>query len=121
MADQADENKPVIDERTRAQAKKIAHEKAEEKRKAESEELKANYAKIKDEPALADILAKAKTFAAYHMKIAKDGMGSKQNGFTESGQPIIVDYRLTSEERIAHLDQASGQEQLIAYIENKLS
>lgn len=109
-----------LDQRTRAQVKRDLHKQKTEERKREADEIRHQYAQIKDSPALADILAKARTFAAYHLKLAKDGVGAKQEGVDESGRPKMVDYYLTSEQRIAELDKASGQEQLIAYIEDKL-
>lgn len=119
------EKKPVsineVDPRTRAQVKKELHQKNEEERKRAAEQLKADYASIADSPALADILAKARQFADWHLKLAKDGVGSKNVGVDpETNQPQFEDYYLTSEQRIAELDKASGQEQLIAYIEGKL-
>ena len=103
----------------RRAAAKLQKEKAEE-RKRLVEQRRANYAKIKDEPALADIIAKGKEFAAYHLKLAKDGMGARVTGQDDRGNPIVEDYFLTSDQRIAELDQAKGIEQYVGYIENQL-
>lgn len=110
-----------LDTRTRAQIKKELHERKQKERAEKSEEMKNLYHKIKDEPALADILAKGKSFAAYHMKLAKDGVGFKVRGQDENGKDIVEDYVLTSEQRIAELDQCKGLEQLVGYIEQKLA
>lgn len=118
MAEEA--KKPEVDSRTRAQAKKQLHEQREKERKEKLDQLKAEYAQIKDSLALEDILAKAKQFAGWHLKLAKDGVGSKVVGSNDSGQPVTEEYYLTQEQRISELDQAKGQEQLIAYIEAKL-
>ena len=109
-----------LDPRTRAQLKRDLHKKKTEERQREIDALKHEYALIKDSPALADILGKARQFADWHLKLAKDGVGSKQTGVDDDGNPKFEDYYLTSEQRIAELDKASGQEQLIAYIEGKL-
>jgi hypothetical protein len=110
-----------VDPRTRAQVKKELHEKNQEERKRQIEQLKVEYSQIKDSPALADILKKAREFAAWHLKLAKDGVGSRVLGADDNGNPKIEEYYLTPEQRIAELDQCKGQEQLIAYIEGKLN
>lgn len=109
-----------VDEATRRKAAAELHKQKTEERKRLMEQRKAEYAKIKDEPALADIIAKGKEFAAYHLKLAKDGMGARITGQDERGAPVVEDYFLTSDQRIAELDQAKGIEQYVAYIENQL-
>lgn len=110
----------AVDEVTkRKAAAKLQKERAEE-RKRLVEQRHAEYAKIKDEPALADIISKGKEFAAYHLKLAKDGMGARVTGQDERGASVVEDYFLTSDQRIAELDQAKGIEQYVAYIEKQL-
>ena len=109
-----------VDEATRRRAAAKLHKERAEERKRQGEQRRAEYAKIKDEPALADIIAKGKEFAAYHLKLAKDGMGARVNGQDDKGNPIVEDYFLTSDQRIAELDQAKGIEQYVAYIEKQL-
>lgn len=110
-----------LDPRTRAQVRKELHQKKQEERKAAAEALHHEYQKLKDEPAIADIIRFAKQMAAYHTKMAKDGVGAKNMGVDDSGAPIIEDYRLSSEERLSELDQAKGIEQIVSYIEQKLA
>lgn len=112
--------KPEVDEVTRRRAVKELHEKKEKERADEIAALRAAYLQVKDSPVLADIIAKAQSFANYHLKLAKDGVGSRKTGLDEKGQPIFEDHFLTQEQRVAELDQAKGIEQLIAYIENKI-
>lgn len=109
-----------VDEQTRRRAVKELHEKKAKERAEEIQSLKAHYAQIKDSPALADIVTKARQFADYHLKLAKDGMGARKVGTDDRGQPILEDYYLTQEQRVAELDQAKGLEQLIAYVEQKI-
>ncbi|MCA9325952.1 hypothetical protein KDA23_07920 [Candidatus Saccharibacteria bacterium] len=120
-----EEKKPLseeeVDPRTRAQARKALHEKKEKERKAKSEQLKGDYMSIKDAPALEDILAKARSFAAYHSKLAEDGVGARNVGKDESGAPIVEDYYLTDSQVARELGGASALKQLITYIENQLS
>lgn len=109
-----------VDEATRRRATAKLHKEKSEERKRMAEQRRAEYAKIKDEPALADIIQKGREFAAYHLKLAKDGMGARVNGQDEKGNPNVEDYFLTSDQRIAELDQAKGIEQYVAYIEKQL-
>lgn len=117
------ENKPVqeVDELTRRRAVKELHEKRSKERADEIAAVKAHYAQIKDSPALVDIVSKARSFAEYHLKLAKDGVGARKVGTDEKGQPVLEDYYLTQEQRVSELDQAKGLEQLIAYIEQKIN
>lgn len=123
--DQENQDKPVpeneVDRRTRAQARQQLHKQKAEERKREAEQRKGEYAAIKDSPALADILAKARSFAAYHSKLAEDGVGAKNIGKDESGAPIIEDYYLTDSQVARELGGSSALKQLITYIENQLS
>jgi hypothetical protein len=109
-----------VDAATRRKAAAQLHKQKAEERKRLVEQRKGEYAQIKDSPALADIISKGKEFAAYHLKLAKDGMGARITGQDENNQPVVEDYFLTSDQRIAELDQAKGIEQYVAYIENQL-
>jgi hypothetical protein len=110
-----------LDPRTRMQAKKQLHEQKQKERADAAAQLKVEYANVKESPALVDILVKARSFAAYHTKLAKDGIGARNMGVDDSGAPIIEDYHLSSEERLGELDQAKGIEQIISYIEQKIA
>lgn len=128
--DEKPEDKPVpenptpveqLDPRTRAQVAEELHLKKQKERQEKAEQIKADYVANKDNPAVLDILEKARSFAAYHTKLAKDAVGVKNMGFDESGAPMVEDVVFTSEQRLAELDQAKGLEQLISYIEQKLA
>ena len=110
-----------LDPRTRAQVARDLHRQKQKERQDKADELKHIYLTERDSPAIADILAKARSFAAYHTKLAKDGVGAKNVGLDDSGAPIIEDVILTSEQRMSELDQAKGIEQLISYVEQKLA
>lgn len=123
MADPAQEPeaRQEVDEVTRRRAVKELHEKRDKERAEEIQALKAHYAQIKDSPALADIVVKAKSFADYHLKLAKDGVGARKVGVDGKGAAVLEDYYLTQEQRVAELDQAKGIEQIIGYIEQKIN
>ena len=120
------ENQPIpeseLDEKTRAQVKKELHLRKQEERKQNAEELKIQYHEIKDSPALADILQHAKSFRNFHQKLASDGVGAKVVSDPDvKGGQRVVEYELTDSQTFRELGGASALEELITYIENKLS
>jgi len=103
--------------RTRAQIKREEHKRKSAERAAETDSLQHSYARIKDEPAFKDILAKAKSFAAYHTKMAKDGVGYRDTGqFDAKGDAIQEIVYYDQPKRLSELDKASGIEELEGYI-----
>jgi hypothetical protein len=121
----ADADKPIpeedLDPQTRAQARKALHERKQKERQQAAADLKAQYAELAEHPALVDFLEKARSFAAYHNKLAVDGVGARNVGYDDNGQPILEDYYLTDAQVARELGSTSGLQQLIAYVENKLA
>jgi hypothetical protein len=110
-----------VDSKTRLQARKELHEKKQKERLEKAQELKTHYASVKENPAFVDILEKARQFKAWHNKLAVDGVGAKNLGVDDSGAPIIEDFYLSDSQVARELGGAAALEQLIVYIENKLS
>lgn len=110
-----------VDSRTKRQAVKELHERRAKERAEEASAVKAHYTQIKDSPAIADLLVFTQRMAAYHLKIAKDGVGAKLVGKNEDGQNVYEDYYLTQEQRVAELDQAKGIETIQSYLEQKIA
>lgn len=107
---------------TRAQAAKIAHQKANEQRAQTENELRISYKKIKDEPAFQDILTKAKQFAGYHLKMAKDGVGFRETGQRDdSGNPVQETVFFDQHKRVTELDKAAGIDEIVGYIEGRVT
>jgi ABC-type phosphate transport system auxiliary subunit len=111
-----------LDPRTRAQARKQLHEARTKQRKADFEQLRAEYAENKENPVVLDILAKAKSFRDYHTQLAVDGVGAKvvADPDGQDGQRV-VDYELTKEQTFRELGGSSALVQLITYIEKQLA
>lgn len=106
----------------RLQVKRSAHKAKAEARVSEVQSLKHSYAQIQNEPAFLDILAKAKSFAGYHTKMAKDGVGYRDTGrFDENGKPIQEIVYYDQPKRLSELDKASGIEELEDYILRQLT
>lgn len=107
---------------TRAQAAKIAHQKANKQRTRNENELRISYKNIKDEPAFQDILAKARQFAGYHLKMAKDGVGYRETGAKDdTGNPIQETVFFDQHKRVTELDKAAGIDEIVGYIEGRVS
>lgn len=105
----------------RAQVKRAQQKKRNEEMAQDVDAMRHSYARIKDEPAFRDILAKAKSFAAYHTKMAKDGVGYRDTGeFDERNQPKQEIVYYTNEKRVSELDKAAGIEELEDYIQRQL-
>jgi hypothetical protein len=106
----------------RVQVRRAAHKEKAAVRASEIDSIKHSYARIKDEPAFRDILAKAKSFAAYHTKMAKDGVGYRDTGrFDENGKPIQEIVYYDQPKRLSELDKASGIEELEDYMLRQLT
>jgi hypothetical protein len=121
MAEEKTSQPQEVDNRTRLQAKRELHAKKQAERLEKVETLKAAYVASKDDPALLDILEKAKAFKEWHNKLAIDGVGARKIGVDDSGADIIEDYYLTDSQIARELGGTSALQQLITYIENKLN
>lgn len=111
-----------IDNRTRAQKAKEIHQKANRERLDAINKLKISYKKIKNEPAFLDLLGKAKSFAAYHEKIGRDGVGYRATGEKDSSgndKMILVDF--AGEKRLFEFERNAGIQEVVDYIERQIS
>lgn len=109
---------------TAREEKRQARERAVAQREAREKQLKADYRKIKDEPAFVDLVAKIRSFAEYHTKIAKDGVGFENKVIGQhEGAPIQeqVVVKLTHEQRVTDLDKAAGIEEILDYVTRKVT
>jgi hypothetical protein len=106
----------------RLQTRRAAHKARVEEQSKEVDAIKHSYARIKDEPAFRDLLAKAKSFAAYHTKMAKDGVGYRDTGeFDAKGKPVQEIVYYDQAKRLSELDKASGIEELEGYVLRQLT
>lgn len=93
----------------------------DEERAKRVAQTKAEYQQRREDPVLQDILTKAKTFIAYHNKIAQDGVGSIKTGDKyQNGSDVYEVRTLSHEERVGHLDKSSGIQELVDYINRQL-
>lgn len=88
-------------------------EKNEKERAEKIASIKNAYLAEKDGIVITDLLKKAELLSQYHLKIAKDGVGYKNEG-KES-------YHLSSEERVRELDRAAGIDELFDYITRQIT
>jgi hypothetical protein len=85
--------------------------------------IKAQYKKIADEPAIVDLLAKIKSFQAYHMKIAQDGVAYKFKEAVADNKIVQLkeEVKLTDGERTAQLERNAGIQEILDYIDRQLA
>lgn len=113
--------KKIQAKRTRVQAKAEAHKKATKDRADDIAYVKAAYQAEREGVVVQDVLAKAKAFAAYHTKVAQDGVGARKTGFKlENGQDEVENVYFTNEKRVSELDKAAGLMELVDYIERQI-
>lgn len=105
--------------KSRMQEKKEVQRKAAEERANTQKLLKAEYFKLKDSPAVEDLLKKLRGFIDYHTQIAKDGVAyeSVPDG---SGGTTLKTVRVTPEERLSHLDKSAGLGEILDYFNRQL-
>lgn len=116
------ENEKVA-KRIQEKRKKVElHNRMNKKRKEAADTIKSAYLADKDGLVLSDVLAKARGFVAYHVKLAQDGTGARRTGFKlEDGTAEVENYFLSSSERVTHLDKSAGLLEIIDYIERQLT
>lgn len=112
-----EETKPALTER---QIKQQEREQKTKDRVNAEKALKAEYHKIAKSPALLDLLAKVKSFADYHTKVAKDGVGFQESRDDEGAlQQMVI--RLEPAQRLTELDKAAGIQEIIDYLDRKIT
>lgn len=112
--------KTIQENRTRVQKAKELHEQKNRERADKIANTKAAYQSIKDHLAFLDLAEKAKSFVAYHQKIAQDGVGARPTGYKlEDGTQETETYYLMAEKRVNELERAAGIQELIDYFERQ--
>lgn len=121
MAEEKSVARKIQDQRTRVQKKAAIHKKNSQDRASELSGIKAAFQAEKDGIVVQDVLKKARSFAQYHLKIAQDGLGARKTGYKlQDGSDEVENIYLTNDQRAAHLDKASGLQELIDYIERQI-
>ncbi len=103
--------KRIKTKREALEKRRELHAKNTKERAKAASDIKAAYMAAANDPVLLDVLAKAKAFCAYHIKVAKDGVGTDIKG-------ALVYH--SNERRVSELDRAAGIQSLIDYIERQL-
>lgn len=115
MPDEKTVAQKQAEKQTKIQKTAALHKENSDKRAADIGTVKAAYQSERDGLVVQDVLKKARQFRDYHLKVAKDGVGLKGQG------KQAVEYTLTPAERLSHLDNASGLEPFIAYVERQIA
>lgn len=107
--------------RTKVQKASELHQRKTKERAEAVALTKATYQAAKESPVLQDILEKAKQFAAYHVKLAQDGVGYRNTGAKlQDGTPEQELYYFDHQKRVTELDKSAGLLELVDYIERQI-
>ncbi len=120
MSDGSGEEKVVQeiqDKRSRIDKAKEAHQRADKERADAISLTKASYQANLQDPVILDVIRVAKNLAAYHTKVAQDGVGYREGALNNNGMPSQEVYYLTSEKRCSELDRAAGLLEIVDYID----
>ncbi len=124
MATEEDDNKvanKIKDHRNKIQKTQAIHEQKSKERADVISNTKALYQAERENPLLADILAKAKSLSAMHLQLAQDGVGFRNTGaLLQNGQPEQEVYYFTPDKRCSELDRSAGNLELVNYIERMM-
>ncbi len=101
----------MADELSDREFNRLERERVAIERSNTEKSLKAEYWKIKDTLAFQDLLSKVKAFIELHKEVAVTAIGS-------DGEKII---RLDQDQRVAELDKAAGQTEILDYLYRKLT
>lgn len=106
----------------RAQKAKTLHEQNSKNRTESIEAIKATYRAERDGVVVQDILAKAKKWQSYHIKLAQDGVGARETGHKlVDGTKEVENYFLTNDEIAGEMKKAAGLQEMIDYIERQIA
>lgn len=113
--------KTIQQNRARADAARKLHEQRTKERADKAATIKAVFQSERDGLVIQHTLKVAKQFVSYHQKIAQDAQGARQTGYKlEDGTQEVENYFLGKDERVAHLDKASGIQELVDFIERQI-
>lgn len=111
----------IKDRRTKIQKTQAIHEQKSKERADAISNAKALYQAERENPLLADILAKAKNLSAMHLQLAQDGVGFRNTGaLLENGMPEQEVYYFTPDKRCSELDRSAGNLEIVNYIERMM-
>lgn len=102
---------------TRAQRARAEHEAKTSERLNDLREVRNSFREIKDTPAMKNLIHYINTMVKMNEKIARDGVGARRTGYKlENGQEEVENIFLSKDERVAKLDRAAGQQDILDYL-----
>jgi len=97
------------------------HARKTKERAEEIAQVKHEWQNAKESPIVKDLLAKAKKYQAYHIKIAQDGVGARMTGHKlADGSAEVENYFLSNSEIAGEMKKAAGIQELVDYIERQI-
>lgn len=112
-----------VDTRTKKQKAVDEHKAKAEYRAGALKALNAAYLTAMKSPALPNLIKTITEFVDYHKRVAQDGVAYEQKTTSDDkGKPHTVQnvIKLIAEERVAHLDKAAAQQEILDYIDRRV-
>lgn len=75
-----------------------------------------SWKEIQDSLAIRDLVRFLETVKDGHVRVATDGVAQKPVGKDEDGKDIMELVNLTQEQRLGHLDRATGNDEALNYL-----
>lgn len=114
-----EDGKKIADTVKANNAKRAAAAKKREERNKDIAHIKNLWEAASEGELVADLNDKIDGFILMHTKMARDGVAVRAAGKDSNGETAYENVFLTSEQRVAHLDQAKGLQELAEYVKRQ--
>ena len=102
---------------TRSQQARAEHDAKTSERLNDLREVRNSFREIKDTAAIKNLVNYISTMVKMNEKIARDGVGARRTGYKlQNGQEEVENVFLSKDERVAKLDRAAGQQDILDYL-----
>ena len=119
-----DNKLPSIEERIKFNEEKlkqseeaaIARAERQQENIAHRNAVDVSWKDIKNNIAIKELIIFIETVKEGHIRVATDGIAQKFMGKDEDGNEIMDVVNLNSEQRLGHLDRATGNDEILNYL-----
>lgn len=119
-----DNKLPSIEERIQLNEEKLKQSEEAAIARAERQQenithrnaVDVSWKDIKNNIAIKELITFIETVKEAHVRVATDGVAQKFMGKDEDGNEIMDVVNLSSEQRLGHLDRATGNDEILNYL-----
>ncbi len=102
--------------REAAEASSVARLERQKENSAHRNAVDISWREIQNTLAIKELLTFVETLKDGHLRVATDGMAQKITGRDDEGNEIMELVNLNSEQRLGHLDRATGNDEILNYL-----